>query len=144
MSSGINTSNVNKNSINSLNQNLNLSGKNIVYKSKQNSKTYLNNNESQSSSLIISNQNFVNTANKNTNLNEKNNLQKPLVETPKNNLKDEYKKIAKDKNYSRSIDGNISKTKYAQYQMTNLPTADSNNNATKFKFNPSVSIKNKK
>lgn len=59
-------------------------------------------------------------------------------------MKDEYKRIAKDKNYSRSIDGNIPKTKYAQYQMTNLTSSDSNNNATKFKFNPNIVTKNKK
>lgn len=144
MSSSINSSNFNKNSINSLNQNLNLSGKNLINKSKQNSKTYLNNNESLSSSLIIPNQNVLNTANKNTNSNDKNTLQKPLIETPKKDLKDEYKRIAKDKNYSRSIDGNIPKTKYTQYQMSNGPSLDSNHNPNKFKFNPSINPKNKK
>lgn len=114
-------------------------------KSKQNSKAHLNNNESLSSSLIISNHNVVNNVNKQTKINEKNiNTQMTLVETPKNNIKDEYKRIAKDKNYSRSIDGNIPKTKYAQYQIANLPTSDLSNNAAKFKFNPNLNTKIKK
>ncbi len=113
-------------------------------KSKQNSKAHLNNNESFSSSLINSNQNILNTGN-NTIQNEKfYNVQKPLIETPKNNIKDEYKRLANDKNYSRSIDGNIPKTKYAQYQINNLHTPDSNNNAVKIKFNPTINSKIKK
>ena len=127
-----------------MNQNLNLSGKNINNKSKQNSQTNLNNNESLPSSITISNINDVNTAKKDNYMLEKANTQKPLIETSKNILKDEYKRIAKDKNYSRSIDGNIPKTKYAQYTISNLNALDSNNNAAKLKLNPSANKKIKK
>jgi len=112
---------------------MNLSGKNLISKSKTTSKTQINNNnESLSSSLIISNQDH---SSKNMNLNEKLNIQSKIIENTKNNLKEEFKRIAKDKNYSKSIDGNIPKTKYAQYQMNNFPASDTYNNAAKIKLN---------
>lgn len=67
---------------------------------KKNSKNEFNQNESLSISM-----------NNQQNPNEINS-----VETPKD-AREKYKKINKDKNYSRSIDGNIPKQKYAQYQL---------------------------
>lgn len=84
--------------------------------SKNNSKTNLNAQESLVSSLIIANKNS--TSNKQLSNNNKAIAGKIISETPKN-LKDEYKRIVKDKNYSRSIDGGIPKQKYAQYQLMN-------------------------
>jgi len=108
-------------------------------KSKTNSVNNLNNNDS-GASLAINKQNSKNMIS-----NEKIGIiQNKDIKTPKNNLKDEYKQIVKDKNYSRSIDGNIPKTKYSQYQINNIPVTDSNANNTAKKISFNFNLNNTK
>jgi hypothetical protein len=98
----------------------------LISSNYSNSKNDLNKNEtfSMSSTSINNNQN----QNQHIRNNEIN-----MIDTPKN-LKDKYKKIAKDKNYSRSIDGNIPKQKYTQYQLGgNVNNANSINEVNKIK-----------
>lgn len=94
-----------KNSINLLQNNLE---ENDNFEKKD-----INQNESISSSINKSKNIQMNelNLNQNINLNELN-----TQDTPKD-IREKYKKVNKDKNYSRSIDGNIPKQKYTQYQL---------------------------
>lgn len=105
-----------KNSINLLQNNLD-----------DNNNNELNQNESLSSGINKSKNLQINEINNQQNYNEN------TVETPKD-IREKYKKITKDKNYSRSIDGNIPKQKYAQYQLGgNVNNVYSGNDVNKVK-----------
>ena len=105
-----------------------------------NSKNNLNVNDSLSSSMIISN----NTSSKKNILKDKDVKSKKIVDNSKN-LKEEYRKILKDKNYSRSIDGNIPKHKYVNYQNYNVKTTAIDNSINNASINGKiVNLKNKK